>query len=111
MCGSGRADECSLINGWEPAVGKVLALERGESAGVREHHVGRQFLGLAAEPVTEPGAERRAARGAAPVVQGVEPLGMIVHARMHRADERDLIGHRAELRKQFAEFHPALPVL
>ena len=47
----GRADERALIKRREPAVGEVLALERRQSAGMREHHVGGQFLRLAAEAV------------------------------------------------------------
>ena len=82
--------------------GEVLVLESRQSAGMREHHVGRQFLRLAAEAVAEPRAERRAACGDAPVIHRVESLRVIAHAGVHRADERDFVRNLAEAREQFA---------
>ena len=110
MRGSVGADERALVERGQPAVGEMLALESRQPAGMREHHVGGQLLRLAAEAVGQPRPERRAPADDAAVVHRIERLLMIVHAGVHGADERDVVGHFAELRQQLAQLHAALAV-
>jgi len=43
-----------------------------------------------------------------PRVQGIDRLHVIVHAGLCRTDQRDLVGHIAQVRQQLREFHTAL---
>jgi hypothetical protein len=107
----GRADDGTLEEGGQPAVGEVFALEGGQTVGMGEHHVSRQVLSVAAEAVGEPGAEGWATSGDASGVHGVEALGVVVHAGGHGADEGDVIDYVSEVREELADFHAALAVL
>ena len=78
---------------------------------MREHHVGGQFIRLAAQAIGQPGTQRRAACGDASRIHGIQTLCMIAHTGGHGADERDLIHHLAQVGQQLADLHAALPVL
>lgn len=45
------------------------------------------------------------------IEQGVDRLAVIVHARVHGTDERDVIDDVGEVRQQLADIHAALAVL
>ena len=108
LCGT---YERALEKGGEPAVRVVLAAEGGQTVRVGEHHVGGEFVRLAAEAVSKPGAEGGTPGGDAPGIHRVESLGVIAHAGGHGAHQRDLIDHLCEVWQQLAELHAALAVL
>ena len=88
----------------------MLVGKSGQSARVAHDDVGGQILRLAAERVGRPGTHGGIAGGDAAGLHGEHGLQVIVHARLHRADQADVVGDRAELREEFTEFEAALAV-
>ena len=98
--------------GGEEAVGPVDRTARGELAGVGDDDEGRQVVGLAPQPVTQPGPHRR---------EAVEPEAAVLLKRAgrvvgglgdHRPDHRQLVGHRADVGEQLGDGQrPLWPLL
>ena len=106
----GGADERALVDRRQPAVSPMLVGEGRQAVRMTHHDVGRQVLGLAAEGVGRPGAHGRVTGRDASRLHGEHRLQVVIHARLHRADQADVVGDRAEPRQEFAEFQPALAV-
>jgi hypothetical protein len=104
----GGPHERALEQRGKPAIGEMLALESRQAARMREHHVGGQFVCFAAETIRQPRTERGASSGDASPVHRVEALRVIAHAGGHRADQRDLIHHLAQVWQKLADLHAAL---
>ena len=84
------------------AVGRVLAREQHDEAG--------QVAALAAEPVGQPGAHARPAEHLAAGVHEDLPGRMVELRRVHRADDRDVVGDRRQVRQQLRELGARLAV-
>ena len=78
---------------------------------VAEHDVGGQVLVERAQAVAHPRAEGRPAGEDFSRVDAAQPLRVVVVVAHHRADETDVVGHRADVRQQLGQFHSALAVL
>ena len=101
-------DDGALEHGRQPAVGKIVHAEHGQAAWVSEGDVGGQILIFAAEAVGEPGAESGASADGLAIKKRVDGLAVIVHAGMHGADERHLIGDATHVGDEVAHLDAAL---
>ena len=74
------------------------------------HHEGRQVAGHAAQAVSGPGAHARPAGNLAAGHEEGNPGGVVDGLRVHRPDQAEVVGHRADVRQERRQFHPALAV-
>ncbi len=75
-----------------------------------QHDESREVLVLRSEPVGKPRPHRRPAGLRVAGVHHEERRLVIRDVGDHRADHADLVGALADMRKQFAELRPALPI-
>src|SRR5262249_15815414 len=104
------ADDRPLIERWQPAVVPEIDAANGER-GVSERDERRKIARLRAEAVTNPAAERGMPSHQPAAVQRINRLPVVVDARRHRIDDGNLINNLAQVRQQFGEPDPGLPVL
>ena len=79
---------------------------------LRHHHdIRRQVLILAAQPIGDPRAHRRASGELKAGLRHGDGGVVIDLLRIHRTDQADLVGDLGRVRHQFAEPHAALAVL
>ena len=106
-----RAQHRALIQAWQEAVGPVVHAIDRVTAGVGQHHVGRQLVRHAAKRVCQPGAEARPAQhGWDAGVHVADGDLVAVVSGVHAADHAKVIGDAGRVRQQLAEIHPALAV-
>ncbi len=91
------------------------ALVQGRSAAGTpprgEHNVSREIPRFAAEPVGDPRAHRRHAKARDPALHHQLTGMMIELLAVHASHHQQIVRHRAQMRQDIAELHPALPVL
>ena len=108
--GRDRPHHRTLIDGRQLAVGPILSANQRQAAGVGQCHVCRQFLRLAAKRAGEPAAQHGASAGGPPGAERVIGRDVIIGTGVHRPDQRDFVGHPAQVRHQFGQLHAALAV-
>ena len=106
-----RPDDRPLIQRRQPAITPVIDAEDRQPRRIAEDDVGRQVLAFASQGISQPRAEDGAAAGGPPRVEGVDRLPVVVDPRVHRADERDVVGHFRQPRHQLGQLHAALAAL
>ena len=106
----GLDDRGLMLRGQITAAEKSHAPVRHRRAARLQHDEAGQVLVLRSETVIHPRARARMAHERKPRVHRVIALRVLVHLRRHRANHRELIRARGEIRKQVGENQPALAV-
>ena len=106
-----RADDRTLVDRRQPAVRPVLDAADRQADRVPERDVGGQFLRLGPETVAEPASDDRMAGDDPTGVECVDRLAVVVHVRVHRPHDGDVVDDPREVRQQFRDVcaAPAVP--
>ena len=103
-------DERALVHRRQEGAVPQRRAHRRRHVGT-EHHEARQVLVVGAEAVGEPRAERWAADLGVAGVHHQHRRLVVRDVGVHGADEADVVGAAADVRKQLAHLHAALAVL
>src|SRR5262249_35107119 len=104
-------DHGALVERWQPPTRPVVDAQNGQPTRIGENAIRRQVLALGAERIGDPGAQYRPACCRPPGIERVDRLTVVVDSGLHRTDQRDVVGDRAQGREELAELHAALASL
>ena len=93
-----RSDHRALVQRRQKTIRPILDAHHRQLSRIDERDVRGQVLGLTSQAVGQPASHRRSAAQNSSVLQSSDRLAMVVHAGVHRADQRDVINHLAPAR-------------
>ncbi len=102
-------DDRALVKRWQPAARPVVRALDGQPTRIGQNTICRQVLAFASQRVGDPRSQCRPACVNPARVERKDRLIVVVDASLHRSHERDLVGNRAEMRQEIAQFDARAP--